>query len=95
MEPCSSVHIFSCHKICHPAHKVNCGFPYVCTVGRRCFHHQEESTLASLCWSTDQTLDSSSPSVDRGDRYGLLRVLLVVMDWWCIVDRVVLVQLYG
>jgi hypothetical protein len=41
-----------------------------------------------MCWSTEKTLDSSSPSVDRGDRDGLSGVLLVVMDWWCIVDRV-------
>jgi hypothetical protein len=66
MEPCSSVHSFSCHEICHPVHEVNCGISCVCTVGLRGFHHQEESTLASLCWSTEKTLDSSSLSVDRG-----------------------------
>jgi hypothetical protein len=41
-----------------------------------------------MCWSIEQTLIFSSPSVDRGDHYGLLVILLVVMDWWCIVDQV-------
>jgi hypothetical protein len=36
-------------------------------------------------WSTEQTLDSSSPRVDREDRCGLSGLLLVVMDW-CRVD---------
>jgi hypothetical protein len=85
MDPFFFVHSFSYHDICHPVHKFNCGIPCVCTGG---FHHQEYSTLASLCWSTEQTLDSSSSSVDRGDHYGLSHVLLVVMDWWCIVVRV-------
>jgi hypothetical protein len=73
---------------CHLVREVNCGIPCVCTVGLRGFHRWEESTLVPLCWSTEKTIDFSSLSVDRGDRYGMSGILWVVMDWWCIVDRV-------
>jgi len=58
--------------------------PMILEVLTRCWG----STPVSLCWSTEQTLDFSSPIFDRGNRYVLSGILLIVMSWWCIVDGV-------
>jgi hypothetical protein len=59
---------------------VNCGSICVCVVGLRGFHHQEKSTLASLCWPEEKTLTSLSLNVGRRDHHGLSGYMLVFID---------------
>jgi hypothetical protein len=88
MKPCSSVHSLSYHGIVTLSAKLLVVYPVcaplVSEVLTRCWG----STPVSLCWSTEKTLDFSSPGFDRGNRYGLSGILLVVMSCWCIVDSV-------
>jgi hypothetical protein len=35
----SFIHNFSCHRICHLVHEMNCGVLYVYTIGLGGFHH--------------------------------------------------------
>jgi hypothetical protein len=89
MKPCSSIHSLSYHGNCHPVCEVIGGIPCVCTIGLGGSHLMlGGSTLVSLCWSTEKTLDFSSPIFDRGNHYVLLGMLLIVMSWWCIIDSV-------
>ena len=90
MKPSSSVHNLSYHGNFHHVHEVIGGIHRVHRWSQRFSPDvgRGESTLVSLCWSTEQTLDFSSLVFDRGNHCVRSGMLLIAMSGWCIVDSV-------